>query len=171
MSAATALALCAALAGPAQAQTTANASILATATVAGGYAALTAAGAQNLQFGTIDAGTCTTGCAPINNGRFEITGEPGASVTVTFTALPTVLDGQGVAAGSTIDISFGTADGKILTTGTTTVAESFDPAASKLTALDGGGDLWIGIAGTVTTELTSTNGPYEGTIQLTVSYL
>lgn len=171
MTAATMLALCTALASPATAQTSANASILATATVAGGFAALTATGTQNLQFGTIDAGTCTVGCGPVTNGRFEITGEPGASVTVTFTTLPTVLDGQGAATGSTIDIGFGATDGKILTTGTTTVAETFDPAASKLTALDGTGDLWIGIAGTVTTQLTSTNGPYQGTIQLTVSYL
>jgi hypothetical protein len=171
MTAALALALCTALASPAAAQTTANASILATATVSGGFAALTATGTQNLEFGTIDAGTCVAGCAPVNNGRFEITGEPSAPVTVSFTSLPSVLDGQGPAAGSTLGVAFGVTDGSRLTTGTTTIAETFDPAAAKITALDAGGDLWIGIAGTVTTELTSTNGDYQGTIQLTVSYL
>ena len=171
MTAAMALALCTALASPATAQTTANASILATATVSGGFAALTATGAQNLEFGIIDAGTCVAGCANVTRGRFEITGEPSAPVTVSFTALPSVLDGQGPATGATIGIGFGATNGSRLTTGTNTPAETFDPNVAKLTALDATGDLWIGIDGTVTTTLTSTNGDYQGTIQLTVSYL
>jgi hypothetical protein len=44
---------------------------LATATVSGGYAALRRP-AQNLEFGTIDAGRAWR-LAPVNNGRFEIT--------------------------------------------------------------------------------------------------
>jgi hypothetical protein len=168
MTALTALALCVALAGPATAQV--SASIDATATVTNGFEVLTIAGAQDLQFGTLDAQACTiaTGpCANVTDGRFEVTGEPTQSVNVTFT-LPTTLLGPG---GDLLDVAFGATDGKVLATGTTTVNSTFDPTVTQLIPIDGGGDLWIGIGGSATTRPDQTDGFYTGTVTLTVSYL
>ena len=154
MTALTALALCVALASPASAQV--SASIDATATVTNGFEVLTIAGAQDLQFGTLDAQACTstTGpCANVTDGRFEITGEP---------------LGPG---GDLLTVDFGATDGKVLATGTTTVNSTFDPTVTQIIPIDGGGDLWIGIGGSATTRQDQTDGFYTGTITLTVSYL
>jgi hypothetical protein len=163
-----ALALCGVLASPASAQV--SASIDATATVTNGFEVLTITGAQDLQFGTLDAQACTiaTGpCANVTNGRFEITGEPTQNINGDFT-LPTTLLGP---SGDLLAVSFGATDGKVLTTGTTTVSSTFDPTVTQLIPIDGGGDLWIGIGGSATTRPDQTDGFYTGTITLTVSYL
>ncbi|MDH4044043.1 MAG: DUF4402 domain-containing protein [Gemmatimonadota bacterium] len=168
MTALTALALCGVLASPATAQV--SASIDATATVTNGFQVLTISGTQDLQFGTLDAQACTstTGpCANVTDGRFEITGEPTQNVNVDFT-LPTTLLGPG---GDLLNVSFGATDGKVLTTGTTTVSSTFDPTVTQVVPIDGGGDLWIGIGGSATTRQDQTDGFYTGTITLTVSYL
>jgi hypothetical protein len=162
------LALAATLAPPAAAQV--SASIDATATVTNGFEVLTITGAQDLQFGTLDAQACTlaTGpCANVTDGRFEITGEPTQSINVTFT-LPTTLLGPG---GDLLDVAFGATDGKVLATGTTTVNSTFDPTVPQAIAIDGGGDLWIGIGGSATTRPDQADGFYTGTITLTVAYL
>ena len=70
-----------------------------------------------------------------------------------------------------LTVGFGAADGKVLTTGTTTVSSTFDPTVTQLIPIDGGGDLWIGIGGSATTRPDQTDGFYTGTITLTVSYL
>lgn len=160
-----ALALCGALANPVEAQTTASASIQAIAFVQG-VAPITATGVNDLDFGTVFSGV-TTG---LNNvaaqaGRFDITGEPLAPVSVSFT-LPLTLTG----AGGSIPIDFANTDGiewgPFPTTGT-----SFDPNVPHLTSLNGSGALTIGIAGTVSPPAATTTGNYTGTITLTVSYL
>ena len=168
LTALTALAACFAVASPAAAQV--SASILATATVTNGFEVLTIAGTQNLQFGTLDAQTCTTAtgpCANVTDGRFEITGEPGASINLNFT-LPASLLGPG---GDNLSVSFGAADGKVLNTGTTTVSSTFDPSVTQLIPIDGGGDLWIGIGASATTRPDQTDGFYSGNVVLQVSYL
>jgi len=153
------------LANPVAAQTTATASISATADVVG-IAPITAAGVADLDFGVVLAGGPTTIADPATQGgRFDLTGEPSAPVTMTYT-LPTDLTG----AGGNIPITFGPTDG-LLWGPYPTASTTFDPNVPFLTALDGLGNLTVGIVGTVNPPVGTTTGTYTGTITLTVSYL
>jgi hypothetical protein len=158
-------ALSAFVAAPAAAQTTASASIAVTAAVVG-IAPLTATGVADLNFGTVLAGGPTTIADPATQGgRFDLTGEPSAPVTMSYT-LPTGLTG----AGGTIPISFGPSDG-LLWAPYPTAFTTFDPNVPFLTAIDVTGNLTVGILGTVNPPTGTTTGTYTGTITLTVSYL
>jgi len=154
-----------ALARPAAAQTTATASITAKAQVSG-VAPLTAAGVNDLDFGTVTAGTPKVPTSLATNaGRFNISGQPTTAVSVSFT-LPTVLTGSG---GATIPILFGPSDG-LLWNPYPTANTTFNPNSAFGTSLDGSGNLVIGISGTVSPPALTTTGLYTGTITLTVSY-
>jgi len=154
-----------AIAAPAAAQTSAVASINATANVTG-VAPLTAAGVNDLNFGAVTAGTPKTPANLANDaGRFNISGQPSTPVTVTF-ALPTVLVGPGAA---TIPITFGNADGLNWTAYPTTFV-TFNPNVPFFTSLSGTGNLTIGISGTVSPPLLTSTGTYNGTVTLTVTY-
>jgi len=142
----------------------ATASITATANVIG-YSPLSASGVNNLDFGTVTAGTPKTPSSlSANAGRFNISGQPSTSVTVNFT-LPTVLTGTS----GSIPVTFGAADG-LLWTAFPTTHSTFDPNAPFFTTTDGSGNLVIGISGTVSAPLTAVTGTYTGTVTLTVSY-
>ncbi len=131
-----------------------------------GLAPLTATGVNNLDFGIVPAGTPTAPSNLANQaGRFDITGEPSAALTVDFT-LPTTL----VGAGGSIPISFSTTDG-LLWAPFPTTNTTFDPNVPFVTAIDGAGNLTVGISGTVSPPATTTTGNYTATITLTVSYL
>lgn len=149
---------------PAAAQTSATASVNATAFVQG-VAPLTATGVNNLDFGTVNAGQSKSPSAVATDaGRFNITGQPGAPVTVSF-VLPSQLTGVS----GTIPITFSTSDGlRWLAFPTSFVA--FDPSAPFLTSLGAGGSLSIGISGTVSPAASTITGNYTGTVTLTVSY-
>jgi hypothetical protein len=153
-----------ALTVPATAQNSANASITATAQVSG-IAPLTASGINNLNFGTVTAGTSKGPTSLASDaGRFSISGQASTPVTVTFT-LPTVL-----ANGSaTIPITFGNSDGLLWTAYPTTFS-TFSPAAPFATSTTATGSLIIGIGGTVTPPVGTVTGTYTGTITMTVSY-
>ena len=154
-----------ALAAPAAAQTSATASIIATAFVSG-VAPLTASGVNNLSFGTVNAGaTKTPSSLASDAGRFAIQGEPLAPVTVTFT-LPTVLTGP---ASATIPIGFSATDGLHWTSFPATFV-AFNPNTAFVTPLDALGNLVIGISGTVSPATGTTTGTYTGTVTLTVAY-
>jgi spore coat protein U-like protein len=158
--------LCASiLAAPAAAQTTATASINARAQVSG-IAPLTAAGVNDLDFGTVTAGTPFRQTDPTKEGRFSISGQASQPVTVSFT-LPTVLTGSGSA---TIPITFGSSDGIVFSPSFPTVSTTFSPSAAFVTNLNGAGSLLIGITGTVSPPSLTTTGLYQGTVTLTVSY-
>ncbi len=149
----------------AAAQTSANASATATAFVQG-IAPLTATTQNDLNFGTVNAGTIKTVTnLAADAARFAISGEPAFPVTVSY-VLPTVLTGAG---SSTIPISFGAADGIQWTSFPATFI-TFNPNATFLTALDVAGNLIVGVTGTVSPPLGTTTGTYTGTITLTVSY-
>ena len=153
------------LAVPATAQTSATASIIANAFVSG-VAPLTATGVNNLSFGTVTAGaTKTPSSLAADAGRFNISGQPGSPVTVTF-VLPTVLTGPGA---GTIPITFSATDGLRWTAFPTTFV-AFDPNAAVLTPLDALGNLVIGISGTVAPPVGTITGSYSGTVTLTVTY-
>jgi hypothetical protein len=149
----------------ASAQTTATATINAKAQVSG-IAPLTAAGVNDLDFGTVSAGTPFRQTNPTMQGRFSIAGQPSQPVTVTFT-LPTVLTGSGSA---TIPISFGSSDGIVFSPSFPTVSTTFSPSAPYVTSLSGSGSLLIGVTGTVSPPSLTTTGLYQGTVTLTVSY-
>ena len=151
------------LSTPAAAQTEALASISATAAVVG-VAPLTAAGVQDLEFGTVLAGVASTPPDVASYGRFFVTGEPLAAVSVAFT-LPTVLTGPG----GDIPISFGATDG-IIYSAYPAVLVNFDPNATYGGTIDVAGQLTVGITGTVNPPAGTTTGTYNGTITLTVSY-
>jgi spore coat protein U-like protein len=152
------------LATGATAQTTATASITATADVLG-LAPLTAAGVNNLNFGSVTAGTTKAPTSMASDaGRFNISGEPSRPVTVTF-ALPSVLTGPG----GSIPIAFSPTDGLHWTSYPATFV-TFNPNAPFITALNGVGSLIIGIAGTVSPALGTTTGTYTGTVTMTVTY-
>lgn len=154
-----------AVARPAAAQITASASINAVARVTG-VAPLTAAGVNDLNFGSVTAGTPKSPSSlAADAGRFNISGQPSATVTVTF-ALPTVLNGAG---STTIPITFGGTDGLNWTTYPTTFT-TFNPNAPFFTALNAIGNLTVGISGTVSPPLGTTTGNYSGTVTMTVSY-
>lgn len=154
-----------AIAAPAVAQTTAVASISATANVSG-VAPLTAAGVNDLDFGAVTAGTPKAPTSLANNaGRFNISGQPSTPVTVSFT-LPTVLTGAGAA---TIPITFSNTDGLNWSNYPSTFT-TFNPNVPFFTGLNGTGNLVIGISGTVSPPLLTTTGTYTGTVTLTVTY-
>lgn len=154
-----------AIAAPAVAQTTAVASISATANVTG-VAPLTAAGVNDLNFGAVTAGTPKTPTSLANDaGRFNISGQPSTPVTVSFT-LPTVLTGAGAA---TIPITFSNTDGLNWSNYPSTFT-TFNPNVPFFTGLNGTGNLVIGISGTVSPPLLTTTGTYTGTVTLTVTY-
>ena len=149
----------------AAAQTSANASATATAFVAG-IAPLTATTVNDLNFGTVTAGTVKTPANVASDAaRFNITGEPTTPVTVSFT-LPTVLTGAG---STTIPISFSGTDGLQWTSYPSTFI-SFNPNGSYLTSLDGLGNLVVGLSGSVSPPLGTTTGSYTGTVTMTVAY-
>jgi len=147
------------------AQSTANASINATAFVSG-VAPLTAAGVHDLDFGTVTAGAVQAPAnLATNAGRFNISGQSSAPVFINFT-LPAVLTGAGA---STIPITFGGSDG-LQWTAYPTTSVTFNPNATYFTSLDAAGNLVVGISGTVSPPTGTTTGNYTGTITLTVSY-
>jgi len=150
---------------PASAQTTATATINAKAQVSG-IAPLTATGVNDLDFGTVTAGTPFRQTDPTKQGRFAVSGQPSQPVTVTFT-LPTVLTGSGSA---TIPISFGSSDGFIFSPSFPTVSTTFSPNAPFAASIAGDGSLLVGITGTVSPPSLTSTGLYQGTVTLTVSY-
>ena len=163
--AALALAVASVKVTPAAAQVTANASVNAIANIVG-IAGLTAAGINDLNFGTTNAGTpATPANLAANAARFAVTGQPNTGVLVNFT-LPTVLTGPG---STTIPVSFGGSDG-LLWVSYPGVFTTFNPHSAYSTALDFAGNLTIGLTGTVSPPLGTTTGVYTGTITLTVSY-
>lgn len=129
-------------------------------------APLTAAGVNDLNFGTVTAGTSVTPTdLATDAGRFDLTGEPNAVISVTF-ALPTVL----TAPGGAIPITFGVADGLNWTL-FPTFFTTFDPTTPFITTLNASGTRAIGITGTVSPPVGTPPDTYTGTITLTVSYL
>jgi len=131
-----------------------------------GVAPLTAAGVNDLNFGTVTAGTPKVPTSlGTDAGRFNISGQPSTPVSVSFT-LPTVLAGTG---GATIPILFSASDG-LLWNPFPTAFTTFSPNAAFGASLDGTGNLVIGISGTVSPPALTTTGLYTGTITLTVAY-
>jgi spore coat protein U-like protein len=160
------LLVCAMLLAPsAAAQTSASTAITVTAGVLS-LAPLTAAGVADLDFGTVVAGTVGSPVDLASDaGRFDLTGEPGATITLSFT-LPTGLSGPG----GSIPVLFGASDG-LLWSPYPTAFSTFDPTGAFASTIDVAGNLSIGISGTVAPPLGTLPGAYSATVTLTVAYL
>ena len=157
------------LASPAAAQTTASASIDATASVIGNTP-IDATGEQPLNFGAVLAGTAVLvdpATQASQTGLFRVTGEPSAPISVNF-GLPTELTGPG----DPITINFAGTDG-LEWSAYPTAYTTFDPHVAYNTAITGAGDLFVGIAGNITVGSGPgvISGVYTGTIVLDVAYI
>jgi hypothetical protein len=151
---------------PAAAQTTASDAIQVTGTVAG---ALTVTGSSDLQFGIIIPGLART-ILPSDPGAgtFLVSGQPGASVQLTFPTLPTFI-GNGTPADDiplALSLVYNTVNNA--TTGTTVDPSATTPTTS-LEAVSG--NLYIFLGGTVTPAGAQTPGAYANTFTLQAAYV
>jgi hypothetical protein len=140
-----------------------SASITARANV---FAPLNITGAQALDFQNVFPGVAkTVTVASPDAGRFDITGQASAPITLTF-ALPTNL----VSAGNNLPI--GTWTGCRNPTNTATACTTLTPSATATNATFGAaGTMFVFVGGTVTPAGSQPAGVYTGSVQLTVAYL
>jgi hypothetical protein len=165
------LGLAAALGRPAAAAAQ-QGSITARATVPS-WVALTIAGTQSLDFGTVVAGAPVTidPRTSLSAGRFQMTGFPIAEFELTF-ALPAVL--QRLSGPGTLPISFGPTSGCGRTTNVQATCGYFNPAVPFRSrfrlAFPPNNTYFVWLGATITPTLTQLNGVYQGTITATVVY-
>lgn len=98
---------------------------------------------------------------------FEITGEAGQEIHVTFELPPelTNQDSEG------LDISFSTTDGGYHSSQTEQAnATAFDPTNGLITTLDSDGSLYLWLGGTVHPHSTQSGGYYSADIAISASY-
>ena len=145
----------------AQAQTN-NASILATATV---QTPINVAAGQQLNFANVFPGVNKTVAATdlSNSGRFDVTGQASAPVTLSFTLPATLSSGSNT---MPIDTYAGVrADNSTQTSGV-----GFVPGASNPATLSATGLLFIWVGARVTPATNQAQGIYTGSITMTVVY-
>jgi hypothetical protein len=144
-----------------QAQTN-NASITATATV---QTPINVVGAQALSFGNVFPGVNKTIAATdlTNGGRFDVTGQASAPVTLSFT-LPATLS----SAGNTMPIvSYtGVHAQNVAQTG----GVAFAPASGATPTLSATGGLFVWVGAQVQPATNQAAGVYNGSIVMTVVY-
>ncbi|HEV8509983.1 MAG TPA: DUF4402 domain-containing protein [Gemmatimonadales bacterium] len=144
-----------------QAQTN-NASITATASV---QTPINVVGFQQLNFGNVFPGVNkTVAVADLTNaGRFDVTGQASAPVTLSFTLPATLSSGPNT---MPIDSYAGVrADNSSQTSGI-----GFVPGGSNPATLSAAGQLFIWIGARVTPATNQAQGTYTGSITMTVVY-
>jgi hypothetical protein len=140
-----------------------NAGIQATATV---QAPINVVGAQDLAFGSVFPGVNkTVGSNDLtNSGRFDVTGQASAPVTLSFTLPGALVSGLN---SMPID-NYGATRAE---DGAQTVgALLFSPGASNAATLSGTGALFVWVGARVTPAVNQAAGLYTGDITLTVVY-
>lgn len=144
-----------------QAQTN-NASVTATATV---QTPINVLGAQQLSFGNVFPGVNKTVPASdlANAGRFDVTGQGSAAVTISF-SLPATLS----SAGNTMPISSFTGIHALVNT--QALGAAFTPSSGATTSLSAGGQLFVWIGAQVQPATNQAAGVYTGSIIMTVVY-
>ena len=147
-------------AGALQAQTSAN--INATATV---LAALTVAGANDLQFGNVTPGVNKTiAIADAGAGRFDVTKAANSGVALSFT-LPTNLTSSGN------NLPIGSWTGGWNTSATPAGATTFTPSATATnTTVTAGTTLSVYVGATVSPAAAQAAGSYTGVETLSAVY-
>jgi len=139
-----------------------NASITATASV---QTPISVVGAQQLNFGNAFPGVNKTVAAAdlTNAGRFDVTGQANAGVTLSFTLPATLSSGSNTLP---IDSYAGIrADNSSQTSGIGLV-----PGASNAAGLSATGLLFVWVGARVTPATNQAQGTYTGTITMTVVY-
>ena len=151
-----------ALAGTALQAQSNNASITATASV---QTPINVVGAQPLSFGNVFPGVNKTVVAMdlTNAGRFDVTGQASAPVTLSFT-LPATLG----SAGNTMPIM--SYAGVYAQNSTQTSGIGFSPSAGVSPSLNALGQLWVWIGAQVQPATNQAAGVYTGSITMTVVY-
>lgn len=144
-----------------QAQTN-NASISATATV---QTPINVVGAQQLSFANVFPGVNKTVAATdlANSGRFDVTGQAGTPVTLSFTVPATLSSG-----GNTMPIDSYTGVHADNVTQTGWVA--FTPVTGATPSLSATGGLFVWVGARVTPATNQAQGVYTGNITMTVVY-
>ena len=147
------------LATAAQAQ---SANITATATV---FTPITITGTRNLDFGNVFPGVNKTiAVAAATSGQYQLGGQAGANVNLTFTLPTNLVSGAN-------NLPIGTWTGCTNATNTTAGCSSFTPSASATpTAMSGAGALFVWVGGTVSPAANQAAGSYTGTVTLTAAY-
>jgi Flp pilus assembly protein TadD len=146
-----------------QAQTSNNASVTATATV---QTPINVVAAQQLNFSTVFPGV-NKAMSPgdlVNAGRFDVSGQPGTAVTLSFT-LPASLSDGGVNSMPIDSYNAIRADNLAQASGTL-----FSPGPSNAAALSGTGALYVWVGARVVPATTQVAGVYTGSIIMTVVY-
>ena len=149
------------LTGTLQAQTN-NASITATASV---QTPINVVGAQQLSFGNVFPGVNKTiNASDLSNaGRFDVTGQANAPVTLSFTLPATLSSG-----GNTMPIvSYA---GVHAQNNAQTGGTAFAPVSGATPTLNGSGALWVWVGAQVQPATNQVAGVYTGSITMTVVY-
>jgi hypothetical protein len=147
------------VAGAAQAQV--NASITATAVVAG---PLGIAAGNNLNFGTVIPGTARV-IDPLTStsaGSFTLTGGANAQLNLSWTVPTDLVDGAGHTLGVTFAATYGTT-----ATQSAATALTLPDLTRRLSAA---GDAYIWVGGTATPLVGQFVATYTGTVQVTAAY-
>ena len=141
---------------------TQTASIQATATV---MQPINVTGAVNLAFGNVFPGIAKIiAVSAAGAGRFDVTGQAGAPVLVSF-VLPTNLTS------GANNLPIGTWTGHRNTVNNPTTGTNFTPSAATTAAtFSATGQLFVFVGATVTPATNQAAGAYTGTIQMTVTY-
>lgn len=144
-----------------QAQTN-NASVTATATV---QTPINVLGAQQLSFGNVFPGVDKTVAATdlANAGRFDVTGQASASVTLSFGLPATLSDGVNT-------LPIGSFTGIHALVNTQALGAAFTPSVGATTSLSAGGLLFVWIGAQVQPATNQAAGVYTGSIIMTVVY-
>jgi hypothetical protein len=139
-----------------------NASIQATALV---QQPINVTGARNLAFGDVFPGVNKS--IPVtdpNSGRWDVTGQAGAAVQLTFGLPATLSDG-------TNSLPIGTFVAHHNTSNSPTGGTDFTPSAAPTNAtLSGAGGLWVFVGATVSPATNQPAGSYSGLLSMTVIY-
>jgi hypothetical protein len=125
---------------------------------------LTVSVGQTLDFGDVLPGIAQSiASGDANAGRFEITGNPGSEVQLTFTALPANLTDGGNSMAITWSAGYGVAS--------TSQDGTFTPAAGTAQYLEGAtGNLFVFLGGAFTPATNQPAGTYTADVTLQVSY-
>ncbi len=122
---------------------------------------------NDLDFGDVIPGFSSS-VAPSDPsaGRFLVTGASGLQFSIGF-ELPPVLSRDG--GGATLPLTFGAGSAGVGPT-SLNVSSTFDPSSAFTSTLNGSGERFIFLGGSVTADAAQLDGTYSGTVRLNVAY-
>ena len=129
------------------------------------FTPITITGTRNLDFGNVFPGVNKTiAVAAATSGQYQLGGQAGANVNLTFTLPTNLVSGAN-------NLPIGTWTGCTNATNTTTGCTAFTPSGTATpSAFSGAGALWVFVGGTVSPAGAQAAGTYTGTVTLTAAY-